>query len=107
LVELETAKFDEFGQPVHEECYVQKIGLERAIRPPPEAPDAKRNSVSQSVKTFLTTLEGCAVTNFCPVCGSRLEHWNVTFFFEGQVWESSLSSCLICDSIEDALPYDA
>jgi hypothetical protein len=107
LVELETAKFDEFGQPVHEECYVQEIGLKRAIRPPPEAPDAKRNSVSQSVKIFLTTLEGRAVINSCPVCGSRLEHWNFTFFFEGQVRETSLSSCLICDSIKDAPPYDA
>ncbi len=26
-VELETAKTDESGQPVHEECYVQKVGI--------------------------------------------------------------------------------
>jgi hypothetical protein len=33
FVELETARVDEFGQPVHEECYVQKISLKTSIRP--------------------------------------------------------------------------
>jgi hypothetical protein len=33
-VELETAKIDEAGKPVHEECYVQKIGGNKTVRPP-------------------------------------------------------------------------
>src|SRR5205823_75520 len=74
FVELETAKSDEFGQPVHEECYAQQISLKRSIRPPPEAADAKRNYVSESIRTFLTIVEGRAIPNFCSVCGSRLEH---------------------------------
>jgi hypothetical protein len=59
---------------------------------------------SQSIRIFLATLEGRAVTNFCPVCGSRLEQRKLTFFFEGQARETSLSSCLICDPIRDAPP---
>jgi hypothetical protein len=107
FVELETAKSDEFGQPVHEECYAQQISLKRSIRPPPEAADAKRNYVSESIRTFLTIVEGRAIPNFCSVCGSRLEHRKLTFFFEGQARETSLSTCLICDPIRDAPPYDA
>lgn len=36
-VKLETAKIDENGKPVHEECYGQQIRLRKSIRPPPEA----------------------------------------------------------------------
>jgi hypothetical protein len=33
-VELETAKIDEVGRPVHEDCYVEKISVNKAARPP-------------------------------------------------------------------------
>ncbi|HKN15579.1 MAG TPA: hypothetical protein VJX47_01455 [Candidatus Sulfotelmatobacter sp.] len=34
LVTLESAKSDEYGRPVHEECYVLKTQLKRAGTPP-------------------------------------------------------------------------
>jgi hypothetical protein len=107
FVQLETAKVDEIGRPVHEECYVQKISLRRSIRPPPEVSDAERNSLSQAIITFLTTEEARAVTDFCPVCGSQLEHRNLIFFFAGQVWKIRVQICLDCDPMTDVAPYDA
>jgi hypothetical protein len=107
FIELETAKVDEFGKPVHEECYVQTIGLKRSIRNPPEASDAARTSLSQAILTFLTIEEARAVANFCPVCGSQLEHRNLIFFFEGKIREIRVAVCLDCDPITDDPPYDA
>jgi hypothetical protein len=106
FVELETAKIDEFGQPVHEECYMQKIILKRSIRPPPKASDAIRPG-SQAIINFLTTEQAHLVTNFCPVCGSRLEHRKSIFFFEGKTWEIPLSVCLDCEEITNSSPFDA
>jgi hypothetical protein len=106
-VELETAKIDENGKPVHEECYVQQICLRKSIRPPPEALEADGNSISQAINTFLTAAAGRPTTNFCSLCGSRLEHRNFTFFSAGRSWEISLSICLKCDPDPDAPSYDA
>jgi hypothetical protein len=106
-VELETAKVDENGKPVHEECYVQKISLKMSIRPPPEASDAEGNSISQAINTFFTTEEARAVTNFCSVCGSRLEHRNLVFFFAGRSGEIRRSICLKCNPDPDVPSYDA
>jgi hypothetical protein len=109
LVELETSKVDEIGQPVHEQCYLQKISLKRSIRPPPTAPDVKYNDnpLSRAIITFLNSANARAVTNFCPDCGSQLERRKCTFFYAGQTWETRLSICLDCDSNTQVPPHDA
>jgi hypothetical protein len=109
FVELETAKINEIGKPVHEECYVQEISPRRSIRPPPKGLDTdhSQNSVRQAVITFLNAAEARALTNFCPVCGSHLEHRNFTFFFEGQTRTARLSICLDCHPIINDRPHDA
>jgi hypothetical protein len=104
FVELETARVDEFGQPVHEECYVQKISLKTSIRPPPKVSNAE-SALSQAITKFFATEEARTVMNFCAVCGSQLEQRNLIFFFEGQSREIRLSICLQCDPIVPS--YDA
>jgi hypothetical protein len=54
-VELETAKIDAAGKPVHEECYVQKIGG-RTVRPP------------SSMRTHLTMTQNLLFECPCVTC---------------------------------------
>jgi hypothetical protein len=107
FVELETAKIDESGKPIHEECYVKETSFRRSIRPPPKTSDTDHgeSSLSQAVITFLNAAEAQALTIFCPVCGSQLEHRNFTFFFEGQTRTARLSICLDCHPIIDDRPH--
>jgi hypothetical protein len=108
FVELETAKIDEIGNPVHEECYVSKVSL-RSIRPPPEALDAKDddNLVLQKIVTFLNSAEARAITNSCPVCESQIELRKCTFFYAEQTWEIQIPVCLYCDPFAEVPPHDA
>jgi hypothetical protein len=99
FVELETAKIDEIGNPVHEECYVQKVSLKKSIRPPPEASDAKDNDnpLPQAILTFLNSAANAhASKTSCPVCGSQLQRRKLTFFYAGQSWEVVIAICLDC-----------
>ena len=109
FVELENAKVDEIGRPVHEQCYVQKISRRNSGIPPPKTSDTERNqkSASKAIITFLSSIEAQALTDLCPVCGSQFEHRNFTFFFEGKTWEIRLPICLDCDPGEDVPPHDA
>jgi hypothetical protein len=109
FIELETTNVDEIGNPVHEECHVQKVCLKKPIRPPPGALDARcnNNPLSQSIVRFLNSAEAHPITNSCPVCGSQLEHRKFTFFYAGQTWEIQLAICLDCDPISPVPPHDA
>ena len=109
LVELETAKTDETGKTVHEECYVQKISLKGSIRPPPITSDARHNDnpLSEAIITLLDAADAHLITNICPVCGSQLERRKCIFFFQGQTWETHLWACLDCDTDDPDSPYDA
>ena len=55
FLELETAKTDDGGQPVHEECYVKMVILKRSIRPPP---------LSQAIVTFLESSEAHTIATW-------------------------------------------
>jgi hypothetical protein len=109
FVELENAKADEIGRPVHEDCYVQMISHRNSGLPPPKTLDSESNrkSPSKAIITFLNSIEAQPVMNFCPVCGSQLEHRNLTFFFEGQSRTARLSICLDCHPLIDVPPHDA
>jgi hypothetical protein len=93
FVQLETAKVDDVGKPVHEECYVQKVSL-KSTRPPD-------NLVSQTVVTFLNSANANTVTNLCPVCGSQLTRRKFKYLSAKQTWEIELSICLDCDPNPD------
>jgi hypothetical protein len=109
LVELETAKVDETGKPVHEECYVQKVILEKSVRPPPGASNAEDNGnpLSQAVVAFLDSATAQSITDSCPECGSQLEHRKLTFFYAGRSWEIQVAICLDCIDTDPPAPYDA
>ena len=109
FVELETAKVDEIGNPVHEECYMQKVSLKKSIRPPPEASDAEDNDnpLLQAILTFLDSANAHAIKNSCPVCGSQLEHRKLTFFYAGQSWEIQIAICLDCIDTDPLPTHDA
>jgi hypothetical protein len=109
FVELETAKIDEIGNPVHEECYVPKVSL-RSIRPPPEAVDAKdddNNHSLQAIVTFLNSAEAHAITTSCPECGSQTELRRSTFFYAERTWEIQLAVCVDCEPFDGVPPYEA
>ena len=109
LVELETAKVDEIGNPVHEECYVEKVSLKKSIRPPPGASDAEDNDnpVSQAIVAFLDSATAHSIIDSCPVCGSQLELRKLTFFYAGRSWEIQIAICLDCIDTDPPPPYDA
>lgn len=109
FVELETAKIDEVGNPVHEECYLQKLHLTKSIRPPPEASGAEntQNPVPRAIVTFLESATAHAIKNVCPVCGSHLEQRKLTFFYAGQSWEVQVAICLDCIDTEPVPTNDA
>ena len=111
LVELETTKIDESGNPVHEECYLQKVSLKWAIRPPPTAVDANisvnHTPLSRAIVAFLSSANNRPLINFCPDCGSQLEHRECSFFYSGQTWEIQLPVCLNCHPISHVPPHAA
>ncbi len=43
-VQLESCKFDERGQPVHEDCYVAKLAPDSGIHKFPPTPSAFKTS---------------------------------------------------------------
>jgi len=98
FLELETAKTDDGGQPVHEECYVKKVILKRSIRPPP---------LSQAIVTFLESSEAHTIQEFCPRCGSKLEHQTLTFFYAGQTFNIPIPICLDCERTNSDFRYDS
>ena len=108
-MELETSKVDEIGNPVHEECYVQKVILEKSVRPPPGASDAEdnENPLSQAIVTFLDSATAHAIIDSCPVCGAQLERRKLIFFYAGQSWETQIAVCLDCSETDPLPPHDA
>jgi len=107
-IELETAKIDEVGRPVHEECYVQRV--KKSIRPPPGASygEDNENPFLQQIVTFLDSAKHThAITNFCPVCGSQLEHRTCTFLYAERTWEIRLAIRHDCATIDSTPPHDA
>lgn len=109
LVELETAKVDEIGNPVHEECYVQEVSLKKSIRPPPGGSDAEDNDnpLSQAIVTFLDSATAHAIKNSCPVCGSQLEHRKLIFFYAGRRYDVQIAICVDCIDTDPLPPHDA
>lgn len=109
FVELETATIDEIGNPVHEECYVQKLTQKGSTRPPPEASDAKNNDnpLPQAIRTFLNSANAHAIKNVCPVCGSQLQRRKLTFFYAGQSWQIRIAICLDCIDTDTVPTHDA
>jgi len=68
----------------------------------------ERKLVSKAFVEFLNTVSVHSTTYSCPVCGSRLDYQECTFFFEGQTWQIPLFLCVKCRLIEQAAPsYDA
>jgi hypothetical protein len=64
--------------------------------------------VSKAFVDFLNTISVHSTTKYCPVCESRLDYQECTFFFEGQTWEIPLPLCVKCHLIEQAAPsYEA
>jgi len=112
-VELETAKVDEIGNPVHEECYAQKVSLKKSIRPPPGASDAEDNDnpLSQEIITLLdsatVSVTAHSIIDSCPLCGSQLEQRKLTFFYAGRSWEIQIAICLDCIDTDPPPPHDA
>ena len=94
VVDLETAKIDEVGNPVHEECYLQELCLKKSIRPPPKASDAEDKHPRAIVA--LDSANAHAIKNVCPICGSQLEDRKLTFFYAGRTWEVPIAICLDC-----------
>jgi len=108
LVELETAKVDEIGNPVHEECYVQKVSLHKSVRPPPEASDAEDNdNLSRAIVTFLDSATAHPIIDSCRVGGSELEHRKLTFFYAGRSWEIQIAICPDCIDTDPPSSHDA
>ena len=97
-LELEKAKTDDDGKPVHEECYANKIILKRSIRPPP---------LSQAIVTFLKSSQAHIVQESCPVCGSKLEHQTLTFFYAGKTFDIPIAICLDCERTDSDPAYDS
>ena len=110
-VELETAKIDEVGKPVHEECYVEKISVNKAARPPTRSVNVPKDIDSlppQEIVEFLDSVCILSTSNYCPDCGSRLEYCHATVFYKGQDWEFPLRVCVKCYSIIRVVPsHDA
>jgi hypothetical protein len=108
-VELETAKVDEIGNPVHEECYAQKVSLKKSIRPPPGASDAEDNDnpLSQEIITFLDSATAHSIIDSCPLCRSQLEHRKLKFFYAGRSWEIQTALCLDYIDTDPPPPHDA
>jgi hypothetical protein len=99
-IELETAKIDESGNPVHEECYVQKISAHTsAIQPTPIQGDPNREEkpIIEEVIEFLDSEVARPVDRFCPACGSRLECREATFFYQDRTWNVHLTNCVKCN----------
>ena len=108
-VELETAKTDERGEPVHEECYVKRVCLKRSIRPPPEFDtdgnafddDSSDPSLAQAVVTFLNSADHYPIAKVCPRCGSNFERRECSMFYAGRTWKIRLQICRTCDPESD------
>jgi hypothetical protein len=105
-VELESAKIDEAGRPVHEKCYVQKVSLKKSIRPPPGPFDDEHDdhSISQAIITFLDSPHAHAIANSCPVCGSQLVHLTIRFFYAGRTRDVQSAICLECNPMDEDHP---
>ena len=101
-VELETAKIDESGKAVHEECYVRKVCIHTAA---PEAapihgdPNHQRKTIRQEVIEFLDSQVARPVSRFCPFCGSYLECREATVCHEDRAWKVHLTKCVKCNLI--------
>jgi hypothetical protein len=110
-VELETAKIDEVGKPVHEECYVEKISVNKAARPPTRSANVPKDIDSlppQEIVEFLDSISTRSASNYCPYCGSPLDWCHATAFYRGQDWEFPLRYCVKCYSIIRVVPpHDA
>jgi hypothetical protein len=104
-VDLETTKTDESGKPVHEECYVGKISVNKAARPPTKDIDSLPPEESFE---FLDSVCTLSASNYCPDCGSRLEYCHATVFYKGRDWKFPLRRCVKCYSIIRVVPsHDA
>jgi hypothetical protein len=96
-IELKTAKTDESGKPVHEECYVMAVRLRATQRPPPgDDGEHHEKSIPQAIVSFLDSASLSPDLKCCPVCGSELEFRNCTFVYRGQTWETRLPICFDC-----------
>ncbi len=101
-VELETAKIDESGKPVHEECYVRKVCIHTtATEPAPiqENLSHKRKTIRQEVIEFLDLQAARPISRFCPFCGSQLECREATVCHEDRSWKLHLTNCVKCNPI--------
>jgi hypothetical protein len=100
FVELETTKLDEFGKPVHEECYAQKVSRGRTPRPPPrDREDVSKkldHPLPRTIVDFLSSASARSAPKLCTVHESALEFRDCTFFYMGQTWEIRLPVCVKC-----------
>jgi hypothetical protein len=111
-VEVQTTKFDEIGEPVHEECYSPKVGPENAPPPPSEATEGGArctdHALPRAIIEFLNSASAQPVKKNCPDCGTDLRNRDCTFFYEGQTWEIPLLICVKCHpTTHVVLPHDA
>jgi hypothetical protein len=100
LVELETSTVDKAGNPVHQECFLQKGSLKKSVSPASESPGIEPNSVDKSLPgaiiEFLNSASAHSTVNSCPQCGARLEYREYTFVYEGRSWLIPVPFCDGC-----------
>jgi hypothetical protein len=98
-VQLATAKTDESGKPVHEECYLQKVRLNATVRGSTSTqsdPKHKEKAVVQELIDLFDFATRLPVSRFCPHCGSELESRAVTFLYHERTWNIHLTNCVTC-----------
>jgi hypothetical protein len=99
-VQLATAKTDESGKPVHEECYLQKVRLNATVRGSTSTqsdPKYKEKAVVQELIDLFDFATRLPVSRFCPHCGSELESRAVTFLYHERTWNIHLTNCVTCN----------
>lgn len=47
-VDLRTAKTDEYGKAIHEDCYVQRMRMKRGMLRPSRNPSSEANQIANS-----------------------------------------------------------
>ena len=99
-VELATAKTDESGQPVHEECYLQRVRLNTTGRMSTSTQPNPNHKDKPLVRELIDLFDFEArrpVSSFCPHCGSQLETRAVTLFYHERTWKIHLTNCVTCN----------
>jgi hypothetical protein len=86
-LQLESCIVDQVGDPAHEGCYLNRLGV------------AKVGTDTQEILDFLTASSTRSIPAICPNCGSSLEQHTAKFFWAGRAREVPLMSCPKCSAL--------